>query len=186
MRVDHGDIAQYVYFAQPPERTTIGVLGYLARLLAALPADEHAGYLLKPAGENIAPLSDGSLVSIARVCYPDGQIYKVLTDVPNGQPEWSDDGTVDPARYLAFTVDAAQSTEPAPPSSVEQQLAAFAATLKDIDTHLEALRLQADANTEKIQQQIDQVVKNAEATGRALAPIVEAALPALAGLFVRK
>lgn len=61
---------------------------------------EGAGLLLKPSGENIISWK-ASWFSAARVCWPDGRIVKVLTDVPttNG-PTWADDGSVDRARWV--------------------------------------------------------------------------------------
>lgn len=186
MVVDHNSLAQQVYGAVLPARTLEGVLGYLTALLDALPRFEQAGYLLKPAGENIAALDDGTFVSVGRVCYPDGQLYKVLTDVPNGGPEWSDDGTVDPSRYRAFAVSAPPPPEPAPEGTVQQQLALIHASLREIWVDLEQARLESDANTEKIQQQIDQVVKNAERTGQQIAAVVGTFWPALGDVFKGK
>jgi hypothetical protein len=61
-----------------------------------------AGLLIKPAGENIVTWR-GYTFSAGRICYPDGQLYKVITDVgPGGAngPGWKDDGFVDRNRYL--------------------------------------------------------------------------------------
>lgn len=59
------------------------------------------GLLLKPAGENIISWM-GQSFAAGRVCYPSGQIYKIMTDVggTNG-PQWADDGMVDVSRYVA-------------------------------------------------------------------------------------
>jgi hypothetical protein len=61
---------------------------------------EKAGLLIKTGGENIITWH-GMSFSAGRICYPDGHIYKVLTDIPatNG-PSWQDDGFVDPSRYV--------------------------------------------------------------------------------------
>jgi hypothetical protein len=61
---------------------------------------EKAGLLIKDGGENIISWH-GLSFSAGRICYPDGHIYKVLTDIPatNG-PSWQDDGFVDPSRYV--------------------------------------------------------------------------------------
>lgn len=183
MVVDHHSIAQQVYGAVLPARTVEGVLGYLTALLDALPRFEQAGYLLKPAGENIAPLPDGTLVSVGRVCYPDGQLYKVLTDVPNGGPEWADDGTVDPSRYRAFVASAPPAPPSLPPPTVNEQHDSIIGGLLMLEMKLDALRVQIDVNTEAIQQQIDQVVKNAEASAAKLLPLLEGGLPAITDLF---
>jgi hypothetical protein len=61
-----------------------------------------AGLLIKPAGENIVTWR-GYTFSAGRICYPDGHIYKVLTDVgPGGvnEPSWQDELFVDRNRYL--------------------------------------------------------------------------------------
>jgi hypothetical protein len=61
---------------------------------------EKAGLLIKTGGENIISWH-GMSFSAGRICYPDGHIYKVLSDIPatNG-PSWQDDGFVDPSRYV--------------------------------------------------------------------------------------
>jgi hypothetical protein len=61
---------------------------------------EKAGLLIKNGGENIISWH-GMSFSAGRICYPDGHIYKVLTDIPatNG-PSWQDDGFVDPSLYV--------------------------------------------------------------------------------------
>lgn len=65
------------------------------------------GLLIKTAGDNIYTCG-GVNYSAGRVCYPNGHIFKILTDVPttNG-PEWADDGFVDPQRYHVATDPAA-------------------------------------------------------------------------------
>lgn len=61
-----------------------------------------AGLLIKPAGENIVTWR-GYTFAAARICYPDGHIYKVLSDVgPGGAngPSWQDEGFIDRNRYV--------------------------------------------------------------------------------------
>jgi hypothetical protein len=63
---------------------------------------EGAGLLIKNGGENIVSWQ-GYSFSAGRVCYPDGHIYKVLTDVgPGGAngPTWSDNEFVDRSLYV--------------------------------------------------------------------------------------
>ena len=63
---------------------------------------EGAGLLIKNAGENIVPWQ-GYSFSAGRICYPDGHIYKVISDVgPGGLngPSWQDNGFVDPSLYV--------------------------------------------------------------------------------------
>jgi len=61
---------------------------------------EGAGLLRKDGGENIVTWQ-GISFSAGRICYPNGQIYKVVSDVggANG-PSWSDNGFVDPSLYV--------------------------------------------------------------------------------------
>lgn len=59
----------------------------------------------------------------------------------------------------------------------------LAAFRNDTDAAFAELSAQCSIHTEDISRQINTVVKNAEISMRALEPIVEAALPALAGLF---
>jgi hypothetical protein len=61
---------------------------------------EGAGLLIKNVGENIVPWQ-GMSFSAGRVCYPDGHIFKDLSDIPatNG-PMWLENGFVDPSFYV--------------------------------------------------------------------------------------
>ena len=71
----------------------------MTKRVAWLLRGEGVGLLIKTGGENIVSWQ-GYSFSASRVCYPDGHIYKVLTDVPttNG-PTWADNGFVDPSLY---------------------------------------------------------------------------------------
>lgn len=100
MKVDHGDIVRRIYEQFPPLHTPSGAVVFVLQVINALPRHEGAGLLQKTAGDNIVPYND-TMVSAGRICYPDGQIYKLLTDIPTTMaPVWDDDGTVDPARYV--------------------------------------------------------------------------------------
>jgi hypothetical protein len=59
----------------------------------------NCGLLLKPGGENVVTWH-GKSFSAGRVCFADGHVFKLLTDVPttNG-PQWADNGFVDAANY---------------------------------------------------------------------------------------
>jgi hypothetical protein len=61
---------------------------------------EGAGLLIKPGGENIVGWLGYSFAA-GRICYPDGHIFKVLSDVPttNGA-SWQDNGFVDRSLYV--------------------------------------------------------------------------------------
>jgi hypothetical protein len=63
---------------------------------------EGAGLLIKTTGENIVPWK-GYIFAAGRICYPDGHIFKVISDVgPGGAngPSWQDNGFVDTKLYL--------------------------------------------------------------------------------------
>ena len=63
---------------------------------------EGAGLLLKPGGENIV-FWNGNWFAAARICYPDGHIYKLMSDVGRGgsnAPSWQDEGLVEANRYV--------------------------------------------------------------------------------------
>lgn len=63
---------------------------------------EGAGLLIKNAGENIVSWH-GYSFSASRICYPDGHIYKVISDAgPGGAngASWQDNGFVDRKLYV--------------------------------------------------------------------------------------
>jgi hypothetical protein len=105
---DHTEIARAAFEQSglqptPPYRTVDDALRYVTRLLGLLPPNEAAGYVKAPlGGSNVSTLPDGTLVRVGRVMYPDGQIYKVMRDVPNGSPQWVAED-VQPALYVPFT-----------------------------------------------------------------------------------
>ena len=82
-----------------PARTVEGAFEVTKRVAWAL-RGEGAGLLIKNGGENIIGWQGYSFAA-ARICYPDGHIYKVLTDVPstNG-PSWQDNGFADRSLYV--------------------------------------------------------------------------------------
>ena len=88
-----------VHAAINPARTEEGAFE-VAKRVAWLLRGQGAGLLIKNGGENIVPWK-GYSFSAARICYPDGHIYKLLTDVPttNG-PSWQDNGFVERSLYL--------------------------------------------------------------------------------------
>jgi len=72
----------------------------VTKRVAWLLRGQGAGLLIKNGGENIVSWQ-GMSFAAARICYPDGHIYKVLSDVPttNG-PSWQDNGFVDRSLYV--------------------------------------------------------------------------------------
>lgn len=106
---DHGDLVNAMWSANPPATTVEGAFKFAQSIAWALKDESidgaafNAGLLIKTGGENIFTCS-GESYSASRVCYPDGHIFKVLTDVPatNG-PTWADDGFVTTDRYHVAT-----------------------------------------------------------------------------------
>ena len=88
-----------VHGAVNPERTEHGAFEVTKRV-AWLLRGEGAGLLIKNGGENIVSWM-GRSFSAGRICYPDGHIYKVLSDIPstNG-PSWQDNDFVDRSLYV--------------------------------------------------------------------------------------
>jgi hypothetical protein len=103
MNVTHLDVVQDEAARDPAAQTVDGALAFTLRVIARLNArfpGERAGLLIKTAGENIVAYG-GTSVSAGRICYPDQQLYKVLTDIPatNG-PQWLDDGLARVGGYI--------------------------------------------------------------------------------------
>jgi hypothetical protein len=82
-----------------PSRTVEGAFEVTKRVAWAL-RGEGAGLLIKNGGENIISWQGYSFAA-SRICYADGHIFKVLTDVPstNG-PSWQDNDYVDRSLYV--------------------------------------------------------------------------------------
>jgi hypothetical protein len=93
------DLVACVVDAVDPPNTVEGAFEVTKRV-AWLLRGEGAGELIKNGGENIVSWRGYSFAA-ARICYPDGHIYKVLSDVPttNG-PSWQDNGYVDRSLYV--------------------------------------------------------------------------------------
>jgi hypothetical protein len=89
-----------VHAAVQPDRTEHGAFEVTKRV-AWLLRGEGAGLLIKNGGENIVGWM-GYSFSAGRICYPDGHIYKVLSDIPstNG-PSWQDNDFVHPSLYVS-------------------------------------------------------------------------------------
>lgn len=119
--IDHTETARQAFDASrlpDPPRTVADALGYIATLLTLLPDAERFGYVRGPAGgENVAQLPDGrGLVRVSRVMDRSGQIYKVLSDAPNGNPQWHAED-VQPDLYVPYLGPHTEGDEPdAPPA----------------------------------------------------------------------
>jgi hypothetical protein len=129
------------------------------RVAAAL-RDEGAGLITKPSGNNCQGFA------VDAIMYRDGTVVDILGSGPEGPntPHW----LIQPNKRPTSDWAPPPSTEvpkAEPPATVEDH----DAILRRIEAHVEALRTEVAAlrelqlqDTEKIQQQIDQVVKNAE------------------------
>jgi hypothetical protein len=74
----------------------------VTKRVAWLLRGEGAGLLIKNGGENII-FWQGYWFSLSRICFPDGHIFKVLTDAGEGGtngPAYNDNGFVDPRLYV--------------------------------------------------------------------------------------
>jgi len=82
-----------------PARTVEGGFEVTKRVAWAL-RGEGGGLLIKNGGENIISWQGYSFAA-GRICYSDGHIFKVLTDVPstNG-PSWQDNGFADRSLFV--------------------------------------------------------------------------------------
>lgn len=107
----------------PTPRDVEAVRPYLLRTLFLLPPADHIGYCqAPPGGENSITLPDGTLVRVGRVCWPNGQIVKIMNDVPNGGPQWVEED-IRPELYLPYSTEPVPPT-PEPPSDLEPRLEA--------------------------------------------------------------
>jgi hypothetical protein len=93
------ELVACVHAAVNPARTPEGAFEVTKRV-AWLLRGSGGGLLIKRGGENIVYWK-GEWFSAGRICYPDGHIYKVLTDIPstNG-PGWQDNDYVDRDLYV--------------------------------------------------------------------------------------
>jgi hypothetical protein len=92
-------LVKCVHAAVNPARTVEGAFEVTKRV-AWLLRGSGGGLLIKNGGENIVSWK-GRSFSAGRICYPDGKIWKVLSDIPttNG-PSWQDNGFVDKSLYV--------------------------------------------------------------------------------------
>jgi len=142
------------------------------RVAIALQA-EGAGVLLKPTGNNC----QGFAVDI--IAYKDGTIVDILGGGPQGPntPMWVVNPTrVDPSRWAAPPEPQAQppAASDLPPDITDllNAVRRMDARLEAIQQSLESLRESQATDTEKIQQQINQVVKDTEKSVQDSAPLI--------------
>lgn len=103
--------------ANPFDKSSMESIFNFTRRVAWTLRGDGCGLLQKgPGGENEF-MVNGVSYSISRVCYPDGHIFKILSDAgPGGQngPQWADDGTVDPSRYRVAIAPDGSTPQPVP------------------------------------------------------------------------
>lgn len=141
--------------------------------LAVWRATDDSGLLAKPSGNNC----QGFATDI--VAYPDGSIYDVLIDGGGANtPTWNPAGTID-KKLVRNPTDPHFDSKPKSDSI----------TQADIDKAVKDIEQHDDENTAKVQAQIDQVVKNAESTGKSiwtwLKPLLIAIGGTSAGLIIK-
>ncbi len=98
--LSEGDLVACVWNTIRPTNS-VGDFEVVKRV-AWLARGEGAGLLIKTSGENVV-LWQGYSFSATRVCYPDGHIYKIISDAgPGGTnaPMWMDNDFVDRALYV--------------------------------------------------------------------------------------
>jgi hypothetical protein len=94
-------LVQCVHASLPQPRNYVEAFEVTTRVDWAM-LSRGVGLLIKNGGENIVSWQ-GYSFSAGRICYPDGHIYKVISDVgPGGAngPTWSDNGFVDRSLYV--------------------------------------------------------------------------------------
>jgi hypothetical protein len=87
-------LVQCVWNAVNPAHTPESVFEVTKRVIWLLRGG-GAGLLIKNGGDNIVAWRGYSFAA-ARLVYPDGHLFKIESDVPNGPPTWQDEG-VDPS-----------------------------------------------------------------------------------------
>jgi hypothetical protein len=111
----HFDVVQRVAATLLYEQT----LAYAWKLTTGVAwalRDEGCGLHQRPAGgENVMPVGD-EFYGASRVMYPDGELYKVVSDAGDGGEngaQWSREEPIDPSRYRP-AIEPAGSTAPTP------------------------------------------------------------------------
>lgn len=137
--MNHQDIVADQKSREPAETfaTVEGMLGFVLRVIARLPAAENVGLVKAPPGaENVAHYAPANeFVRVNRVAYPDGRLIKILTDSgPGGGngPAWNDDDTR-PDLWLAVApAGPVPAPSPAPPPPVVIDLTPRLAALEQL------------------------------------------------------
>lgn len=150
---DQIEVVQKVWNEMKPDGSVDKNINFLVNLCQAL--KDGSGLLEKPAGENIGLYQPaGKMVSISRICYPNGQLYKVLTDAGPGGANgagWADDGLVEASRYIAVAPGLPPEGPQEPPSAPIPPPVDLEPILKEIEAlkatqTAQATQLEAFAN----------------------------------------
>lgn len=115
MQVNHLDVVLAVGDQMSPGHSVSSSLAFTLAVISQLPADEKAGLVLSSPGAENTLLFRGHYVRCNRVCYADGQRYKILLNTPedNGLA-WNDDGRGNGSRDYLFIQEGASPPVPAP------------------------------------------------------------------------
>ena len=92
------DIVICVHNAIKPPPTVEGIFEMTKRV-AWLLRGSGFGLLRKDGGDNIVSWN-GTSFAAARIVLPNGHLFKLLSDVPNGNPQWVDEGVDSGLRSL--------------------------------------------------------------------------------------
>jgi hypothetical protein len=167
MGVDHTDIVAAV--KAELERRGVNLSGpcgafAITKRVAWALRGEGAGLLSKPAGNNCEGYS------VDYIVYPDGSSADILTDAGGANsPSWgSNPPDTDFIGRYRPAVDPGDSPPPPPPPPPpgDTSWAEAKAYFVDLQMKMDALRGQQISNMEKIQQQIDQVLKKIDQLAR--------------------
>lgn len=158
--MSHVDIVQRIHDAEPAStwQSADGMLGFVLRVIAALPANEKAGLVKAPqGGENVAHYAPSDhWVRVNRVAYADGTLAKILLNSGVGganTPAWNESAD-DPGLYLevdAPHVDPPASDPPVPPAPVVD-LSELIAAVRAVRETVIALGHELDTLKDQIQE----------------------------------
>lgn len=153
MAAEHLDIAilsfNAVNLSRPP-RTVESIRPYLEETLKNLPIGENYGYVKAPNGaENSITLEDGTFVRVARVMTPDGQLYKIMNDVPNGGPQWVAED-IRPDLYHPYPTNSADPIEP-PDAHLDARVSYLEHENERLSRELQFLQQTVEANRARME-----------------------------------
>lgn len=143
--INHLDIVQRVAQSLRPDGTMPGNLHFVQAVLAALP-EPTAGYVKAPSGAENTITVNGTTVRTNRVIYPDGSIYKIITDSGPGGANgiaWNYDD-LQPSLYLPASALTPAPAEPPAPQPPSVNLVTLQAAIDQLRAKVAALEAKPD------------------------------------------